>query len=58
MHPKVMSTNEAKKHRGILRMAVLSEHSCDAVLRVIGQEVTKLFPSYMLQKETARVLKG
>ena len=54
----MMSVGEANRHRNVLTMAVLSEHSCDPVMRVIGKEVTKLFPSPVLLEETVRVLAG
>ena len=54
----MMSVSEAYKHRKILRMAVLGERSCDAVMKLIGQEVTKLFPRSVVLEETVRVLAG
>ena len=57
-HSKVMSVGEANRHRNVLTMAVFSEHSCDPVMKVIGKEVTKLFPSPVLLEETVRVLAG
>ena len=52
----MMSVSEAYKHRKILRMAVLGEHSCDAVMKLIGQEVTRLFPRSVVLEETFRLL--
>ena len=34
----------------MLRLAVLSENSCSAVLRSIGREVSKMFPPVMVMQ--------
>ena len=53
-----MSAGEAEKHRAMLKLAVLSEHSCEAVLKTVGREVSKLFPQLMVLEERVQVLEG
>ena len=54
----VMSAAQASQHRGILTLAVLSEQSCEAVLKAVGRAVFSLFPPTMALEEKARVLAG
>ena len=51
----VMSAARASQHRDILTLAVLSEKSCEAVLKAVGRAVFSLFPTTMALEEKARV---
>lgn len=51
-----MNTNEAEKYNPILELAVLSENSCDASMKMMGRAVTGLFPESIVTKTKQKKL--